>query len=243
MSDRTLTSRMGRVPLEYTVVRSGGLGLVSREDDDAALEGLVLCAATGDEVAWRDLWSRLEPRLTALLRRRTFIVVSRSDDDCRDVVVAIMSRLREDGFRRLGSYVAMRVADPDLTFMRWLTVVAKRVAIDCLRGHPDYVDHRRSAEGEEPPGLWIETEELPTDGSLSGGRPPMTNRVAAQQILRYAAGVLSDPQRQALELWTEQASCDDIARVLKLDGPEDAERLIHAAVERLRRHFRETPSS
>jgi hypothetical protein len=63
--------------------------------------------------------------------------------------------------------------------------------------------------------------------------------VTARQILRYASGVCSDPQRRALEMWSEQASCEDIARELALPGPDDAERLVRAAVERLRRHFRE----
>src|SRR5262249_54737735 len=157
----------------------------------------------------------------------------------RDVIVAIMARLREGDFHRLHLYLEARRADPELTFMRWLTVVAKRVAIDCLRADPEYVDRRRSKDASEPPGVWIETEALPSDQDLSGGRPPMTNRVTARQILRYAAGVLSDAQHRALELWAGQASLEDIAGALSLDGAPAAERLVRAAVERLRRHYRE----
>jgi DNA-directed RNA polymerase specialized sigma24 family protein len=215
-----------------------------RADADAELESLVAAAADGDEGAWGELWQRLEPRLLGLVRRPTFMAnLAGRDDACRDVVVAIMGRLRDQRFHRLGLYVAARHADPELTFMRWLTVLAKRVAIDCLRADPEYLDRRRSRRADEAPGVWIQTEPLPVDGSLSAGRPPMTNRVTARQILRYAAGVLSDEQRRALEMWANGASTDEIAIALALAGPDAAERLVRAAVERLRRRFREGPAT
>src|SRR5262249_54902601 len=153
-----------------------------------------------------------------------------------------MARLRDHEFHRLNLYLDARRRDPELTFMRWLTILARRVTIDCLRGDPDYVDRGRSKTAAEAPGVLIRPEGVPSDGSLSGGRPPMTNRVTARQILRYADGALSGPQRRALEMWAEQASLDDIAGALALEGPDAAERLVRAAVERLRRHFRASES-
>lgn len=210
---------------------------------DVELERLVTTAALGDEDGWRDLWSHVEPRLAAVLRRRTFIRrAARPDDDARDVIVAVMARLRDQGFHRLKLYLAARRADPTLTFMRWLIVVAKRVAIDVMRAHPDYVDRRRAAPREgSRSGTWIVSDKLPADEALSAGRPPMTNRVAARQILRYAAGVLPEPQRRALAMWVENHGADEIAGALALSGPGEAERVVHAALERLRRHFRRGP--
>ncbi len=208
-----------------------------RDGKDAALELLVTSAAGGDEEAWRELWNRLEPRLGALIRRGLAGARTGRDDDCRDVVVAVMARLRKDDFHRLQVYLAARALDPGLTFMRWLIVLARNVAVDCLRAHPDYVDVRRSAAADEPPGRWVKTETLDDDAPL-GRRPPLTNRVTAQQILRYAAGVLNERQRRALEIWTANGSNDDIARDLGLASAADAARLVHAALERLRRHFR-----
>ena len=66
----------------------------------------------------------------------------------------------------------------------------------------------------------------------------MTNRVTVRQVLRYANGALTDPQKRALVMWSEHSSLEDIAAALELDGPPAAERLVRAAVERLRRHFR-----
>jgi hypothetical protein len=68
----------------------------------------------------------------------------------------------------------------------------------------------------------------------------MTNRGTALELLRYAAGAVPEPQLAALELWTEGASYDDIARELELAaGADGAEKLVRAAIERLRRRFRE----
>lgn len=218
--------------------------MISRAERDAQLEPLVAAAAAGDELAWHELWSHLEPRLTALLRRPQFTgPLARVEDDVRDIVVAVMAKLRQHDCQRLRVYLEQRRADPELGFMRWLTVVAKRVAIDAQRAHPDYVDRRRAAPradgGEDvPPGVWLEMEELPDEGAVGSSRPPMTNRVTARQILRYADGVCSEPQRRALEMWAGQASREDIARDLGLPGPDDAERLVRSAVERLRHHFR-----
>lgn len=215
---------------------------MTRPSADAELEWLVTCAAAGDDDAWRTLWSRLEPRLTSFVRKRTFVGRSqRPEDEARDVVVAVMARLHDQGYRRLKQYLAARGADPTLGFMRWLLVVAKHVAIDVMRAHPDYVDLRRAADEGGEKGLWIAAGDLPDDDDLSGGRPPMTNRLAARQILEYAGGVLTDPQRRALELWVESGRTDEIARELALSGPDEAERLVRAAVERLRRHFRKDP--
>jgi len=123
--------------------------------------------------------------------------------------------------------------------MPWLILVAKRVAIDCLRAHPDYIDRRRSAAPGEAAGEWVRAVPLSGETRLPAGRPPMTNRVMARQILRYADSALEPPQRRALEMWAEQSTLEEIARELALDGPDEAERLVRSAVERLRRHFRE----
>ncbi len=44
---------------------------------------------------------------------------------------------------------------------------------------------------------------------------------------------------QALELWIQSVGYGEIARAMGLDTPKDAERLVRAGLERLRRHFRD----
>jgi len=209
--------------------------------DDDEIERLVLAASSGDANAWHELWRRLSPRLTAVLRKPHVLgALHKREDPVQDVVVAVMAKLRDEEFRRLRVYLEARRGDPELTFMRWVIVVAKRVAIDRVRADPDYVDQRRSAAAAETGsgGAFIETRELPDEALLAGTRLPITNRVTARQILRYAEGVLSGPQRRAVEMWAEQASSEDIARELGLEDGAEADRLVRAGVERLRRKFR-----
>lgn len=200
------------------------------------LEPIVCAAAAGDPTAWRDLWLRVEPALLRLVRKRHFGRRSIRDDDCRDVVVAIMARLRADRFHRLRGYLARQRAVPELTFFRWLIVVAKRVAIDCMRAHPDYIDARRSRT--RPAGRWIRTEPLIGDGAIVDSHPRVTAELTARQILRYAEGILPHTQRLALELWVAHHRPDEIARILGLEGTDEARRNVHAALARLRRRFR-----
>jgi hypothetical protein len=73
---------------------------------------------------------------------------------------------------------------------------------------------------------------------IAGERPPITNRGTARELLRFAAGAIPDDQRRALELWAQSEGFDDIARELNLATPQEAERVVRAAIERLRRKFR-----
>jgi len=66
----------------------------------------------------------------------------------------------------------------------------------------------------------------------------VTNRGTVLEVLRYAAGMVPEPQLSALELWAQGASHEDIARELAIEeGASGAERMVRAAIERLRRRF------
>jgi DNA-directed RNA polymerase specialized sigma24 family protein len=208
-------------------------------DSEELLERLVEAAVTGDEPAWKRLWSAVEPRLTQIIATPRFLGrLGQREDDRRNIVVEVLGRLRADDFRRLRIYLETRRANPSLKFMAWLRVVVKRVGIDYLRGHPDYIDRRRDPDRGSAPGEWVEAGTLPSGSKLHGDRPPVTNRGTAQQLLRYAAGAIPDVQRRALELWVQSESYEEIARVLEIESAAAAERMVRAAIERLRRRFR-----
>lgn len=208
--------------------------------DEAQLEGLVERAAAGDAVAWRGLWEEVEPWLERLVANPRFLGrVGQRDDDRSNIIVEVMARLHADGFHRLKLYVEIRRGSVSLKFKPWLRIVAKRVGIDYLRGHENYIDRRRDPNRGSQPGHWIEPGTLPPASELPGERPPVTNRGTALELLRYASGAVPEPQLSALERWTEGASYQDISRELELAGGTDAaEKLVRAAIERLRRHFR-----
>ncbi len=121
--------------------------------------------------------------------------------------------------------------------MSWLRVVAKRVGIDYMRTHPEYL--RRYDAGASRPGAWVDPKTLPPASQIAGEPPAMTTRGTARELLAYAAGVVSSEARQALELWTQGNGFGDIARILGLASGDEAERMIRTVVERLRRRFRE----
>jgi len=208
-------------------------------DDDDELEPLVERAAAGDEEAWQQLWTAVEPRLARILARPHFLGrLATLEDDRRNVVVEVMGRLRANDFHRLRLYLAAHRDSPGLRFMTWLRVVAKRVGIDYLRGHPDYIDRRRDA-GASSPGRWIEAGTMPPDSQLGGDRPPVTIRGTAGELLRYADAAMPAAQRRALELWVACEPYEDIARAVGLASAAEAERAVRAAIERLRRRFRD----
>lgn len=208
-------------------------------DGEDLLEQLVVDAVAGDEPAWQRLWAAVEPRLSLIVGQPRFLGrLGKQEDDRRNIVVEVLGRLRADEFHRLKVYLETRRTNPSLKFMTWLRVVAKRVGIDYMRGHPDYIDRRRDPNRGSAPGEWVDAGTLPSGSKLHGERPPVTNRGTAQQLLRYAAGEIPEAQRRALEMWVQSETYEEIAKTLALDDAKAAERMVRAAIERLRRRFR-----
>src|SRR6187397_2628924 len=115
--------------------------------DEDEIESLVAAAATADEAAWQQLWASIEPPLLRIVAQPRFLGrLGQREDDRRNIVVDVMARLRGNDFDRLRLYLGSRKDNPQLKFMTWLRVVAKRVGIDYMRGHPDYIDRRRQAD-------------------------------------------------------------------------------------------------
>jgi len=209
--------------------------------DAADLCVLAAAAAAGDEDAWQTLWQRVEPRLLRLVANPGLLGrLGSQPDDRLNIVVEVMARLRAHDFDRLKRFLAARRDNPDLELMTWLRVVTKRVGIDYMRAHPDYLDQRR-APGDSP-GVWVIPTTLPPASEIDGGRPPVTADGTAHQIAAFAAGVLSTEQHRALELWVQGIEAATIASALGLADAAEATRAVRAAIDRLRRHFREGAS-
>jgi len=205
----------------------------------AEIEGLVLRVVAGETEAWQAFWQAVEPRLYAMLRRPRFLGrLSQSEDDCRNIVVEVLGALQASDHARLRRFLEARERHPNLPFFAWLAVVAKRLAIDYMRRLDAYQDLRAREGG--PGGAWRAITGLPGDSELPGARPPFTNRATAAELLAFAGQDLPDEQRQALVRWLGGARFDDIAVELAIPGgARAAERMVRAALERLRRHFRE----
>jgi DNA-directed RNA polymerase specialized sigma24 family protein len=205
--------------------------------EDEELERLVEATHQGDAAAWKQLWAALEPPLSRIVAQPRFLGrLGQREDDRKNIVLNVITRLRAENFARLGLYLEAKQQNPKLRFLSWLRVVAKRVGIDYLRAHPDYL--RRHDADASRPGVWVDPGTLPPASQLFGQRPPMTIQGTAHELLAYAKGAIPEDQYQAIELWSRSESFDDIAKTLKLASPQAAEKMVRAALERLRRKFR-----
>lgn len=206
--------------------------------DEDEVERLVVAAADGDESAWQGLMMAITPPLTKIVASPRFLGRLGQRDDDRDLIVTgVFERLRVNQFNRLKLYLDARATNPKLRFLSWLRVVAKRVGIDYLRAHPEYL--RRHDDNASRPGEWVNAGTLPPGSQLFGQRPPVTNMGTAHQLVAYArSGALPEDQCRAIELWSQSESFDDIAKTLGLRNAQAAERMVRAGLERLRRKYR-----
>lgn len=202
----------------------------------AQAEELIERILGGDEGAWPRLWQLVEPRLHATLRRPYFLgPLSQREDDCRNVVVQVMERLKTGDYARLRTFRAARRDKPGLVFMAWLLVVAKRVAIDYMRSHEEYVD-RRHVTGASRPGVWRVIDTWVADSRAPGARPSITAEATAHEILARAA-FLPPLQQRTLAAWLSGRTWAEIAADEGLASERDAEKALRAALASLRRQF------
>lgn len=211
------------------------------DSDFATLAAYVPGVVGGDASAWNDLIVRLEPLLLQLLRRsRTLGPMRHNVDDCRAVMISVLERLSKNDFRSLRLFQPWTAANPGKDFGDWIRIVTVNIA-------RDYVSARlggaaRAGSDDEAPlnkrMLNTLAELLPGDDDHRlGFRPSMTNVQLARELLEYAARTLEPTQLHALRRWIDGASFDELAGELGLANPRDADKLVRAALARLRRHF------
>src|SRR5207244_9607992 len=78
---------------------AGGGEPMPPSDDPIDIADLVDRACGADEEAWQRLWRWLDPPLTGMIRGFHMGRISHEEDERRAVVLEVMARLREDGFR------------------------------------------------------------------------------------------------------------------------------------------------
>jgi DNA-directed RNA polymerase specialized sigma24 family protein len=195
-------------------------------------ETLAHRAADGDTVAWTAMVERLWPALYRLLRTNHSMGGARSEDDVRDVLTKLFSKLGAKQGRGLKLYGSWRARHPDKTFEDWLRIVAKNVVRDRAR---EALGARTSSAEPSVKRLLNEFAASVPIESL-GVRPPMTAAQTARQLLDFARSRLPSDQHRALTLWLEGASFEEIEGECEL-GTDGARKLVRAAVAVLRRQF------
>jgi hypothetical protein len=205
----------------------------------ATLAAYVPRVVGGDEAAWRELAARLEPLLIQLLRRtRTLGPMRHNVDDCRAVMTRVLERLSKDDYRGLRLFRSWVDAHPGKDFGDWIRIVTVNLA-------RDHVSSRLGVAERADDDVPLNKRMLNTLASLLLGgdderlafRPLMTQVQLARELLEYAERALDPAQLRALRGWMDGASFADLAAELGLPSPRDADKLVRAALARLRRHF------
>lgn len=199
------------------------------------LDDLIARVLEHDAEAWRELVTRIHPTVLAVCRRRRLGGGAPGEEDVhRDVAARALDRLRADDFAALRTFTATRARYPDTSFTRWLSVVVGNTFIDYLRGQPEY-QRRRQAAARKLVKLQVEPLE---EGDGSGGGLELQTAVEVRRVLAYLLDArFPSLQRRALLLWLDGNGPTEIAEELALGGPKEANRLLHAARQRLRRRF------
>lgn len=205
----------------------------------ATLAGYVPRVVGGDKAAWRELAARLEPLLIQLLRRtRTLGPLRHNVDDCRAVMISVLERLSKDDYRGLRLFRSWLDAHPGKDFGDWIRIVTVNLARDHMSSRLGDADR---SDGEAPPNkrmLNTLASLLPGgDDERLGFRPLMTQVQLARELLEYAERALDPAQLRALRGWMDGASFADLAAELGLASQRDADKLVRAALARLRRRF------
>jgi uncharacterized protein (DUF2267 family) len=209
------------------------------DDDDRRVEDaepLVEAVLRGDEDFGQLMVALWEPSMRLVGGSKAMRGLRASEDDVREVVTRLMTKLQRDDFRALRLHPPWKERHPDKTFADWFKITAANVVRDFAR-------ERRGTDRQRVPGELSKkrllndfAKTLPGEDS-HGLRPPVTDAQTARQLLEYARDRLPPEQLAALESWLQGASYDAIASSRGLDDAASAKRLVRAAVAVLRRHF------
>jgi hypothetical protein len=161
-------------------------------------------------------------------------------DDCRAVMISVLERLSKNDFRSLRLFQPWADANPGKDFGDWIRIITVNIARDHVSARLGGAARAGSDDGAP-----LNKRMLNTLASLLPGdddhrlafRPSMTNVQLARELLEYAARALESTQLHALRRWMDGASFDELAGELGLANPRDADKLVRAALARLRRHF------
>jgi DNA-directed RNA polymerase specialized sigma24 family protein len=181
------------------------------------IAALVQDVARG-EPTYDRLWAVLAPEVERWVGTPRFLGRVADDEDLRrEIVVRTWIKLR-DGVR------LRELADATPAQIRaWLRRVVKNIGIDTLRGCREYA---------RADGAWRTTEEL--------GDEPVHDETARRLLAKQVMAALADRvlYRDAITLWLVGHDNAEVADQLALANAAEADRVIGAAKELLRRRFR-----
>lgn len=219
--------------------------MVTRKDDMAAsaldqpiidATSSALRAAVGGEGAFQELMAALwDPCVRLVGRSAAMRGLDASEDDVREVVTRVMTKLERHEHRALRLYGEWQPRNPDKTFADWFKITVANIVRDFGRQRRGSDQRRVAGDISKKRLLNDFADTLPLD--QLGKRPPITNEQTARQLLEFARERLPAEQLAALEAWLQGASYAAIASSYGLNDAAAAKKRVRAAVAVLRRHF------
>lgn len=204
-------------------------------NDGNEFDALAHAAAGGDRAALAKLIEQLWPFwLNRVRTRNAMRLLSHSGDHVLNVVGRLAQKLLNPG--TLESYARWQSVTPRANFMQWLHRVTDNEVLDYVRSVAGRAP--QDAAADDGPSAKLLLNEFSTSPLLEelGIRPPNTELQTAQELLIFARKRLRADQLEALTLWLQGDSDEEIAKALGID--EDSSRLLRrAAIARLRREF------
>jgi hypothetical protein len=198
------------------------------------IESWIARSLAGDESAWMrllgQLWEHVDQRVRS---SRSMGQLHGSIDDRREVVSRVFARLRRNDFRALRTFGVWQARHPHKRFDDWLHIVVANVV-------RDYVAARIGGDGLKRLASTL-ADSLDAHDE-PGRRPPMTDQLAAAELLATAAAVLPRNQYAALASWLTGNDFDGIAAQHGWENAGIARAKVRAALARLRRDVRDRES-
>ncbi|MFO0550562.1 MAG: hypothetical protein U0271_19360 [Polyangiaceae bacterium] len=189
----------------------------------------------GEASAWHELWAAVEPTVWAISGKPQIVgALARRTDERRNIVVDVMARLAEHDFRRLRQFLDAAAARTSTSFKAWLATVTARAAIDYVRGHPEYL--RRAADVSRHEPRWVQHTSVDAVDDRESRADPLRD-LTVREVLASADATLTASQKRALSLWLEGEDHAAIAEALDLPDAAAADKLVRAALKRLRDRF------
>ena len=209
------------------------MALVSRLDV-LHCEQLARSAVDGDARAANQLVEYLWPFwLNRVRGHKRMRALSTSEDHVHNVVSRLVQKLLDPSV--IANYGRWREATSGANFAQWLYTVTDNETQDYIR----HIAGRASSSSEDDgPSAKLLLNEFATSPLLEdlGIRPPNTELQTAQELLTFAQRMLPADQLNAVTLWLQGATDEEIAAHLSLDEVK-ARGLRRAGVARLRREF------
>jgi hypothetical protein len=205
--------------------------------DTALCERLAAQGCAGDVRARQQLAEHLYPfwlgRVVYALRRRR---LPASEDEVYDVVTRLVVKLMTES--TLCSYLDWKTRTAQ-GFFPWICEVSDNELTEHVRRSLGRSSKRREPGSDalpSPKRLLNQVMASPT-WEESGHRPPATAVQTVIQLVEFAEKEFPPPQVQALKLWLQGATFEEIDQALAVESGRGRE-LIRAALARFRRHFR-----